>query len=58
VKTYNTVGDIYNITNCIGFGTEHISSYSKFRHNHPSLGRDLKCDELDDFVKELLDVIK
>lgn len=41
----------------IGFGTEHISSYSKFRHNHPSLGRDLKCDGLDDFVKELLDVI-
>ena len=41
----------------IGFGTEHISSYSKFRHNHPSLGRDLKCNELDDFMKELLDVI-
>jgi hypothetical protein len=41
----------------IGIGTEHVSSYSKFRHNHPSLGRDLKCDELDDFVKELLDVI-
>ena len=41
----------------IGIGTEHISSYSKFRHNHPSLGRDLKCDGLDDFVKELLDVI-
>lgn len=41
----------------IGFGTEHVSSYSKFRHNNPSLGRDLKCDGLDDFVKELLDVI-
>ena len=41
----------------IGFGTERVSSYSKFRHNHPSLGRDLKCDGLDDFVTELLDVI-
>ena len=41
----------------IGFGTKHVSSYSKFRHNNPSLGRDLKCDGLDDFVKELLDVI-
>lgn len=41
----------------VGIGTEYISSYSKLRHNHPSLGRDLKCDGLDDFVKELLDVI-
>ena len=41
----------------VGIGTEHVLSYSKFRHNHPSLGRDLKCDGLDGFVKELMEVI-